>query len=170
MTGRGGRSTSTCPSLTLPSPVQLPSTGRTSFPLSPQHPQSHLCLLFLGGGWGSRPCCSPNPGPFLSWRLLPTPCHLALPAPVGSEAGGGLGSANGSPLPAILPPCLSHLCPPQPSPSITIPLSGPGENDIDRRPPPRGGGGAKGRLVRKGSEAAFPHPPSLPHPAACVSP
>lgn len=101
-------------------------------------------------------------------RLPPLPATWPSQRPVGSEAGGGLGCANGSPLPAILLPCLSHLCPPPPSPSITIPLPGPGESDGSRRPPPRGGGGARGRLLARGSEAVSPPPP--PGPAAPPTP
>jgi hypothetical protein len=40
----------------------------------------------------------------------------------------------------------------------TIPGPGQEQDDTDRRPPPRGGGEARGRLLRKGSEAVSPPP------------
>lgn len=157
-----------------PPPAQPPSglQHQESAILSPsQHPKSHLCLPFLGGAWeGHDTARPPKPRAFCLCGGPPLPATWPSQRLVGSEAGGGLGSANGSPLPAILSPCLSHLCPPPPSPSMTTPLPGQAENDIDRRPPPRGGGGARGRLLRKGSEAVSPPPPSLPHPAARASP
>ena len=37
-------------------------------------------------------------------------------------------------------------------------------------PPPRGGGGARGRLLSRGSEAVSPPPRPLPHPATRAAP
>lgn len=157
--GRGGCQLSASSSPSRPAPIWPPAPGGRH-PLSFSAPQKpSLPPLSCRSLRGSRHCLPPYTRGLSSLRWSPAPCHLALPAPCGiREAGGGLGSANGSPLPAILSPCLSHLCPPPPSPSIITPLPGQGENDIDRRPPPRGGGGARGRLLRKGSEAFLPHP------------
>lgn len=150
--------------MSLPPPCLLsphPPPGRapSSFSAPKSHPGLHFSLGILGRG-GHDPTCPPKPRTFCLCGCPPLPATWPSQRPVGSEAGGGLGCANGSPLPAILLPCLSHLCPPPPSPSITIPLPGPGESDGGRRPPPRGGGGARCRRLARGSEAVSPPPPS----------
>lgn len=148
------------PPACLPSPQPPPRAP----PSSPQHqkaiPAASISFGEPGQG-GHDPPCPPKPRTFYLCGCPPLPATWPSQRPVGSEAGEGLGSANGSPLPAILLPCLSHLCPPPPSPSITIPPPGPGESDGGRRPPPRGGGGASGRRLARGSEWVSPPPPIL---------
>lgn len=172
MTEWGGQCQFSC---LLPQSAQHPPPPAPGErPLSPsQHPKSHLHLPFLGEPWGGHdPACLPKPGVLCLCGCPPLPATWPSQRLVGSEAGGGLGCANGSPplLPAILPPCLSHLCPPPPSPSITIPLPGQGENNTDRRPPPppRGGGGARGRLLSKGSPPNPSCSPRLPLLPRCA--
>lgn len=146
--------------VSLPPPRMLSPLGEPHPLLSPQKPSLPPFSLGILGRGGHDPTCPPKPRTFCLCGCPPLPATWPSQRPVGSEAGGGLGCANGSPLPAILLPCLSHLCPPPPSPSITIPLPGPGESDGSRRPPPRGGGGARGRRLARGSEAVSPPPPS----------
>lgn len=166
MTEWGGQCQFSC---LLPQSAQHPPPPAPGErPLSPsQHPKSHLHLPFLGEPWGGHdPACLPKPGILCLCGCPPLPATWPSQRLVGSEAGGGLGCANGSPpssppscLPVLVISALRRLLPP-----LQFLCQAKGRTTLTGAPHPHPGAAAG-----QGAGCSVKDPPPT-HPAARASP